>query len=215
MDSGKDFNEKCWLYTVPSNNDYPHAPWWTYDQQSYNTITYNPTAALAGFALMYAKKDSKLYNKCYELVKEAINNLKETENCDEMHILACFIRMTQYCRKAGLAVELSIDEVESLLIQKVNKIITWNKDLWAKYYVCKPSQFIMDKENFLYQSLKDLASYECEFIKNTQKPDGTWSVNWIWDNYLDQWYIAENWWKAHLIIMNLRFLKGLDEEKII
>lgn len=215
LDSGKDFNGKCWLNTVPSNNDYPHAPWWNYDNQSYHTITYNPTAALAGFALRFAGKDSGIYKKCYGIVKEAISCLKETDKCDEMHILACFVRMTQYCRRAGLTDELSIEEVEKLLLQKIHKVITWDRDSWKTNYVCKPSNFFMDKENFLYQGFIELANDECDFIKNTQKPDGTWSVNWSWEDDLDQWHIAENWWKAHLIIMNLRFLQGISEEGLV
>lgn len=209
LDSGRDFNGKCWLNTIPSNNDYPRAPWWTYISQSYNSITYNPTAALAGFALRFAGKDSALYKKCLGIAKEAIQCLKETEKSDEMHTLACYVRMAQYCRKAGLAEELSIDEVEKLLLQKTSKVMTWDTDKWSYDYVCKPSQFIMDKESFLYDSFKELADYECEFIKNSQQPDGTWPINWKWADYLEQWYIAEGWWKADLIIKNLRFLHGL------
>lgn len=212
LDSGKDFNGKCWLYTVPSNNDYPRATWWTYDSKSYDTITYNPTAALAGFALRFADKQSSLYKKCYNIVKEAICYLKETDKCDEMHVLACYVRMAQYCRKAELAEELSIDEVEQILLQRIHKVMTWNTDLWKTNYVCKPSNFFMDKQNYLYQSFEELAQYECDFIKNTQQPDGTWSINWNWENDLEQWHIAKNWWKAHLIIMNLRFLQGIRGE---
>lgn len=212
LESGKDFNGKVWLNTVPSNNEYPRASWWNYDIKSNDEITYNPTAALAGFALRFASKDSELYKKCFRIVKEGLLYLKETDKCDEMHILACYVRMTQYCRKAGLANELSIDEVEKILLQKINKTITWDRDSWKVCYVCKPSNFFMDKENFLYESFKELAKDECDFIKKTQKPDGTWSVNWKWENYVEQWYIAENWWKAHIIIMNLRFLQGLGEE---
>ena len=214
LESGKDFNGKCWLNTVPSNNDYPHAPWWNYGVESYDTITYNPTAALAGFVLKFAGKESDIYKKCYGIVKEAITYLKESDKCDEMHILACYVRMTQYCRKAGLADELSIDEFEKILQQRVNKTLTWDRDTWSDGYVCKPSQFFMDKESFLYHSFSELADYECEFIKNTQRTDGTWSINWRWEEYFAQWHIAENWWKAHLIIMNLRFLQGLSEEAL-
>ncbi len=213
LESGKDFNGKCWLNTVPSNNDYPHASWWTYDSQSYDTITYNPTAALAGFALSFASKDSRIYKKCYDIVKEAIIYLKETDKCDEMHILACYVRMTQYCRRVGLADELYIDEVEKIIQQKANKLLIWDRASWINGYVCKPSNFFLDKENYLYRSFSELAEYECDFIMNTQKADGTWSINWQWDEDLAQWHIAENWWKAHLIIMNLRFLQGLSTER--
>lgn len=212
LDSGKDFNGSCWLNTVPTNNDYPRAPWWTYSSDSFARITYNPTAALAGFALRFASKDRDLYKKCLVIAKEAIQFLKETGQCDEMHVLACYVRLTEYGRKAGLAEELSLDEVEELLVRKIHRVMTWDKDTWRNAYVCKPSQFFMDKQSFLYQSFADLAADECEFIRKAQLPDGTWSINWKWENDLDQWQLAENWWKAHLIIMNLRFLQGIGED---
>ena len=214
LESGKDFNGKCWLNTVPSNNDYPHAPWWTYDSNSYDIITYNPTASLVGFALRFTRKESELYKKCYTIVNEAIIHLKETDQCDEMHVLACFIRMVEYCRKAGLSEELSIGELEKVLIQKVDKILTKDINLWGTGYVCKPSNLFSDKESFLYQSFSELADDECDFIMNMQKADGTWAINWQWSEDLEQWHIAKNWWKAHLIIMNLKFLQGIRRETV-
>ena len=51
----KDFNGHMWLNTIPSNDDYPHAPWWNY--VSSQELNYNPTACFIGFIL---KKDRKL-----------------------------------------------------------------------------------------------------------------------------------------------------------
>lgn len=209
LDSGRDFNGKCWLYTVPSNNDYPRAPWWTYDSITYDTVTYNPTAALAGFALIFAPRESGLYRKCYEIAKEAIRYLEETDKCDEMHTLACYVRLAECCRKAGLADELGIGELEEVLVQRINKVMTWDTESWKTKYVCKPSNFFMDKDSYLYRHFAELAERECEFIRNAQQPDGTWSINWNWEGHEEQWHIAKNWWKAHLAIMNLRFLRGI------
>lgn len=212
LESGKDFNGICWLNSVPTNNEYPGAPWWGYTDEEYDVITYNPTAALAGFGLLYGKKGSAFYDRCYRIAQSAIKYLKETDHCDEMHILACYVRMAEYCRQAGLLDELPIDELEELLKVKVKKIITWDFNTWRTGYICKPSHFFHSNENFLYQELKEVAAYECSFIMDEQCEDGTWSINWSWDQHLEEWHIAKNWWKAHLIIMNLAFLKGIDSE---
>lgn len=212
LDSGKDFNGKFWLNTVPTNNDYPHAPWWTYNSKNHDAINYNPTAALASFALRFADKNSSLYQKCYAITKEAIQYLQNTDNGAEMHLLACYVRLTEYCHQAGLTEELQIVAVEKLLVEKVKKALTWDRDLWKTNYVCKPSNFFTNKESFLYQHFAELAQYECEFIRNTQLPDGTWTVNWQWGGYPEEWCLAKNWWKAHLIIMNLKFLQEINGE---
>lgn len=212
LDSGRDFNGKCWLNTVPSNNDYPRAPWWTYDSRTYDAVNYNPAAALAGFAMKFADRDSSLYRKCYDIAKEAICYLKDTDKCDEMHVLACYVRLAECCRKAGLAEELGIDELERILAERIRKIMTWDRESWKTGYVCKPSNFLTTRSSFLYQDFAELAEYECEFIRNSQLPDGTWPVNWRWDDYMEEWHVAKNWWKSHLIIINLRFLQGISEE---
>lgn len=54
-------------------------PWWMYDDQSYDVITYNPTATLAGFALNFAGRGSVIYKRCYDIVREAIIYLKEAD----------------------------------------------------------------------------------------------------------------------------------------
>lgn len=227
LDSGSHFNGKCWLYTVPSNNDYPRASWWTYDSRTHDDINYNPTAALAGFALMFADKDSGLFKKCFGIAKEAIRCLKETDKCDEMHTLACYVKLAECCRraesaghgqgaesaghssKAGLADELDIAELEQILVERIKKVMTWDTESWKTKYVCKPSNFFMSRDSYLYKSFAELAEQECSFIKEAQQPDGTWSVNWNWEDYEEQWHIAKTWWKAQIIIMNLRFLKGM------
>lgn len=52
-----EFDGEKWSYVVASNNDFPHASWWTYSHASWYQDTekerfirrYNPTASLAGF----------------------------------------------------------------------------------------------------------------------------------------------------------------------
>lgn len=211
LESGKDFNGSCWLNTVPTNNDYPRASWWTYEKESFNKVNYNPTAALVGFALRFAWKESDLYKKCFHIAEEAIRVLKTSDTCDEMHILACYVRMAQYCRMANLVQELHIVELEEILAQRIDKVITKDTEKWTTWYVSKPSQFFESKDSYLYPKYKELAEFECEFIRNAQKEDGTWSVNWSWDEYSDEWKVAKNWWKACIIIVNLKFLKEMEK----
>ena len=57
LSSGLDFDteHQQWLNTVPSNNDYPHAIWWTYKAGEVE-FKYNPTACLAGFFIKYGDR---------------------------------------------------------------------------------------------------------------------------------------------------------------
>ena len=59
--SGEHFNGKTWAITVPSNNDYPHAPWWHTDSISSCHTDYNGTSQIAGFIVRYAEPGSDLF----------------------------------------------------------------------------------------------------------------------------------------------------------
>ena len=40
--------------------------------------------------------------------------------------------------------------------------------------------------------------------------DGVWEITWSWGAYEREYDIAENWWKANLVIENLLFLRAFD-----
>ena len=55
---------------------------------------------------------------------------------------------------------------------------------------------------------EDLIPYTSLNITKTQLEDGSWEIPWQWDDYPDEWAISRNWWKCHVIISNLLYLKG-------
>ena len=63
LGSGAHFVDGLWQGAIPSNNDFPHAPWWTFTERSGEDWGYNPTASLAGFVLQYGVSESALYKK--------------------------------------------------------------------------------------------------------------------------------------------------------
>ncbi len=96
LSSGKDFDGHTWSNTVPTNNDYPHAPWWQY--QSTSERSYNPTASLLGFILKYADISSLLYQQARILVPEAYAYFKAHLSVAEMHTIACFVELYEYLK---------------------------------------------------------------------------------------------------------------------
>ena len=96
------------------------------------------------------------------------------------------------------------------LHESVNQLIVKDKEEWGGY-ICKPSQFIESRESEYYAANKEMAEYECEFIIRTQIDDGSWDITWQWEDYPDEWAISKNWWKSHVIILNLLYLKGFGK----
>ena len=209
LSSNKDFNGHTWLNTISSNNDFPHAPWWTYDPSQEQS--YNPTACLIGFILKYVKPDRELYQTAICLTKEAYAYFKTNFPMESMHTVSCFVELYEYLKESHREDLLDMWEYEDLLQKQIRHILTYDTSVWAVEYICKPSLFISSKNSIFYDKNKDICQFECDFISSTQEVDGTWNITWAWDEYPEQWCISKNWWKSDLIIKNLKFYNAIKK----
>ncbi len=205
LDSGKDFVNGKWFNTVKSNNDYPHAVWWEC-KDDIGTPDDNPTVSLAGFALRFSNKESKLYNKASEIAIKAYNDFI-TDPTDEFHTLRCFTDLLKYCEEIENFDLFDINLFRDKLILKINEIICKEPEKWFTEYVCKPSVFY--KKNNKKWSYVDcnLAEKEANILLTQQLPDGSYPVTWQWYNDYKEFEISANWWKSDLIIKNMLYLK--------
>lgn len=205
--SGKDFDGHTWSNTVVTNNDYPHAPWWSFETSQ--EISYNPTACFIGFILKFAEKNSELFEVACTLAKEAYSYFKTHFPMESMHTVSCFVELYEYIKESSINELLDIGEFNTLLQKQIQHVITYDTSKWTVDYVCKPSLFIRTKTSDFYIQNKEICDYECEFILNTQEPDGTWGITWSWTDYPEQWNISKNWWKSDLIIKNISYIKAI------
>ena len=171
LESGRDGNEGGWFNSIPSNNDHPHAPWW----QAVDGLKAddNPTACLAGFMLLYADQGSTARQKARRIAREACRRLMATDDLRDMHLIACYIRMSEYMRMAEETALLDMRAAADKLRALVSDSITRDTDEWRAGYVCRPSQFFTAKESPFYEDNKDIAVFEAQWIIDTQLPDGS------------------------------------------
>jgi hypothetical protein len=205
LSSGADFDGHTWANTVPTNNDYPHAPWWGFSPAP--ETTYNPTASLIGFILKFANKNSPIFETARILTREAYSYFTSHHPLNAMHTVANFVDLYQYLKESGVEDLLDMVEFKHLLQAQIRHVISYDTSKWAVDYVCKPSLFIANKASDFYQDNQDICAFECEFLTKTQESDGTWAVTWGWGDYPEEWSISKNWWKSDLIIKNTKYMK--------
>lgn len=210
LDSGSNFKKGLWLNTIITNNDYPHAPWWYTGSESSCNTDYNPTAALAGFALCYGDSDSELFKKCIKIAMQAIEKYLKDEYLNDMHTVLCYIRLMEYIEYADVVKPINITILKKKLINQVKVSITQDKNSWKKNYICKPSQFIRTPDSIFYKDNRELAEYECEYIMNFRNKEGVWDITWEWSDYPEEWAISKNWWKGNQVILNMLYLKSFE-----
>ena len=127
--SGKDFDGHVWLNTIKSNNDYPHAEWWSYNASQ--EISYNPTACLLGFILKYDSADSELYALACSLTKEAYEYFKKEFPMESMHTVSCFVELYEYMKECFISTLVDMNEFKELLQKQIHHVLTYDKSIWT------------------------------------------------------------------------------------
>lgn len=206
LGSGVDFEGEAWLNTVKTNDDYPHAPWWSFADNS----PINPSASLAGFILLTADRESDIFKTAERVAKNCFAEYMKNP-CGEMHELRCMTELFEYCNKAGIVYLFDLEILKNKLCSDVKNCICQNTDEWDTNYVCKPSRFISSRNSIFYEDSKETAEYECDFIKKTQLESGAWSITWSWGAYDNEFAISANWWRSHFVIENLLYLKNFGK----
>ena len=209
LDSGADFSEKYnqWLNTVKSNNDYPHAVWWSYSDKSEDYKDYNPTAYLVGFILRFADKDSALYKKAEKIARQAYEWFVSAVPFGDDHGAACFVGLYEFLKETGIGL-VDMEKFADKLKQEVNADICRDTEKWKTEYVCLPSKFINSRDNMFYAGNEELVQKEIEMLSECQLDDGSYIVPWLWYNEYKEYELAANWWKSRMLINNIRFLKA-------
>ncbi|WP_310603363.1 hypothetical protein [Anaerosporobacter sp.] len=209
--SEKDFMEYGWRFCVPTNDNFPHAPWWNFSEEANVIESKGVTMGLSVFVLKYADKSSSLYQKVTALVKELLNKLVIDERFGEMGIGG-------YIDLVDVLKELNFGEYDYTLLEERIKNLIKNsieKDTskW-QYYTVRPSKYITSPQSIYYNENKDIVETEMKYLIETLPQDDVWGITWTWfdnnEKYSKQFAISENWWKAVRVIENMILLKNFD-----
>ncbi len=207
LGSGEAFLEETgqWKGSVPENNNYPHAIWWSYEPDKEGEYSPNPSAALAGFILCYAFEGSELWQKGKTLAQKSYQWLVENYPIQEEHMLECYIQLYHYLREAEITDVIDMNDFKRCLIELVSCHICYEAERWGKEYVPRPSRFIHGKQSIFYKGNEEIVKQECEYLAKAQLEDGSFAVPWEWYSDYKEFELAKNWWKAIMILENVVF----------
>jgi len=203
---GAAFDGHLWHRTVPTNDDYPHAPWWTHGPHPANE--YNPKASLASFLLRFAAPQSEAYALGARIAGEAYAYFAAHAPLSDMHTAACFLQLYEDLQMAGGYDGISMDAFAGLLCAQADALIEKDTAKWATEYVCKPSQLLL-RGAWLVGRCREAALDECRMIERTQEEDGAWPITWNWYAYPESWPVAKNWWRGDVAVKNMLFMRSV------
>lgn len=204
LSSEKDFSQGKWFKQVPSTIDYPHAIWW---ESAKGVPSDNPTVSLAGMILVTSEKDSFLYQKAQDIIKQAVTDFVE-EPTNEMHTLVVYLEMLYYCEEADFTFVLNHVPFRELLKRQIRQTVAPDPEAWFTEYVSKPSDYFLIKNQVLDILDEEICLIETTKILENQLEDGSFIVPWEWGNEYSEFFISRQWWKSIIIIKNFLFLRN-------
>ncbi|HML45270.1 MAG TPA: hypothetical protein PKE04_00805 [Clostridia bacterium] len=211
LESGAHFVGDGWVFTIPSNNDCPRAPWWSYDPKASAQAHIGVTLGLACFVLRFAKKESDLYRQAFALVLQALSKLKESDAAGDMGLNG-YCALLETLDQLGLSDSFDMEFLYAAVKKLVDEAIVRDVSRWA-HYVARPSQFITAPESPFYKGNEDIVQKELDYLVETRPENGVWGISWHWygntEKYPKEFAISENWWKADLDIGAVGKLKFL------
>lgn len=213
------FSEGYWPAIIPTNNEYPHAPWWSFqDKAGLEEWGYTPTIELVGFILTFAEENSTLYKRASEIAKNAIDKYLNgvtskgsayKATCREGEI-GCFRYLVHCLEDTNKASQYQTQELKNALQGQVKKFIERDTAKWTQYCY-KPSQFINSPDNIFYAGNEEIMDTELDYILNKRNKEGVWDIVWNWGAYHNEYEISKNWWKSNIIINNLLLMRNFGK----
>lgn len=208
LNSQQDLMDYGWKFTVPSNDNYPHAPWWNYSEEQNRKEYYGVTAMYTSFILKHGDPETKLYQKALKFADELMNALQKGGDYGDMGLEGLIV-LVQALQELKF-IKYDFSKISKLLADKVKTAIENNKDNWALYGV-RPSDFVNTADSPFYEDNRKLLDIEMDFLLNTLPEDDVWGITWTWfdnmEKYEDKFRISENWWKGQKAIEKMLVLR--------
>jgi len=215
LESGVHTDDEGWFFGIPSNDNYPHAPWWCYDEELNKVQNMGVTAGLCAFILRYADRNSGVFEKASGYAGKILKKAVDTTDFGEMGVVGLNI-LIRDIQAAGLTAEFEFAGLPDKIKEAANAAIERDVEQWANYRP-RPSEFIKSPDSPLYQENKEIVATELDYLIDTRHPGGVWDITWTWfdlnEVYPKEFAISENWWKASKAIEKIEYLKRFGRIK--
>ena len=197
---------KGWFAVPKEVNDYPHAPWWHFNEdEGMTVIDYswgNPSAEIIGYLYKYQEYLTELDPE--ELVRYAINYWNDKTVFQSEHETYCVIRLYNILPER-YRVELE-DQIEEAVKQLLNK----DPKEWRIDYVPKPLDFVSEPANNKFGISQKMIDENLEMYVDLLEEENQIEPTWEWGQYEETWKKARKHWLGWLTVRALITLDKFD-----
>ncbi len=187
-------SEYGWFFTIPSNDNYPHGVWWSYNPDTNIFQNVGTTASLCGFILRYGEISSRLYHIAEEYVVMLISRLKSEIEHGDMGV-GGYCELLEDIKAAGLSDEYDTEYLEEKVSFLINEKINNEKD----NFMANPLEFVFSPDSKYYDENRQAVEQALDEIIDSKPSNDVWGIPWEWYNEYTaskNYALSENWWKA-------------------
>lgn len=196
--------ESLWYATQPSNNHFPHAPWWHFKEES-KIWAYNPTAAVLGFLYRYGSQKER--GLLAPRIQKAIDDFL-TGGHDEMHELRAFVEMEEDLRLADYP---HLSSLQRGIEQAILNTVEHDPEKWFTTYCVRPLHLIDHPDRIGYSALKEEVQTELDMLATSRNQEGVWNITWQWGQYDTEFEVAKKQWMGIMALGFLKIMKNFEK----
>lgn len=146
--------EHGWNFTIPSNDRYPHAPWWTFNIANNRFENIGLNAHLCAFLLEATPPGSTLHETALQLVRTCIlPKINPQEKLGEMAING-FCTILETLKDKSLIADNEYEAHFKIIASLVRNSIEYDTKKWPMYSV-RPSKYIKSAASPYYLDNKE------------------------------------------------------------
>ncbi|MDT8719684.1 hypothetical protein IAI10_23905 [Clostridium sp. 19966] len=192
------------LFAVPKElNDFPHAPWWHYNEDDGMTVIDknwgNPSAEIVAYLYRYKEYVKSL--DIEKLVEYAINYIESKEEISSENEIFCYIKLYEV-----LTEHLQM-RLERVISSAVEHVIVYDTKEWHEY-VPTPVDFVSSINSSRFGVLESKIDENLDFLINQLQSDGKINPPWGDSYYKGDLKEAYNEWIGVLSLKALVTLNG-------
>jgi hypothetical protein len=186
-----------WLLVPAAVNNWPHAPWWTWQGPGKPGFTANPGVEFVAHLWRYREAaDAEFLSEITALAEQLIETLPAQP---EMHDLLCLIDLAETPSVPAALRNLTAERVR----RAGPTIVARDPAAWTGYGV-KPLLLAPRADSLLTPLLGQAVAANLDFEIGRQGANGAWAPNWTWGGqYPNDWPQAEAEWKGVLTLQTL------------
>lgn len=177
----------------------PRAIWWNYG--AFADHWGNPSADIVSYFIEFQSVYKS--DKLEDYINYAMDYLVSKCDLQEMHELFCYLHLFE---KLNETQRLNIEDTLHVFLDNCVSMNPENRE----GYGATPLSVVNSPSSWYYKKYAAVIPVELDELIDQQGEDGSWTPNWTWYQFEEEWLIAKEEWKGIITLNALRTLRGFN-----